>query len=182
MEKREEIAKINKELKIIINEASFISMKCRNRLLRIFEEEFSVKLDISNYQNVDLKIKEDYSIVYRDDEYVSEEKIQSISDLMDRYHRFQERANQLIKKKDIDFQNKSNWNNISNLIMIICLILILICLIVLVVYSFLTGDLYNCLWLLVFVVPLVVPKVKESLTGRFIQAKNYLKSIMKKGK
>ena len=65
--------KINNELKIYINESSFISNKCRNQLLKIFSEEFSVDLDIDNYQNVDLTINEDYSFTYREDTYHSKE-------------------------------------------------------------------------------------------------------------
>ena len=50
----DKINKINKELKVFINESSFISTKCRNKLLKIFCEVFSVDLDIGNYLNVDL--------------------------------------------------------------------------------------------------------------------------------
>ena len=60
----EKLTKINNKLKIYLNEAGFISMKCRNKLLKIFCEEFLVDLDISNYKNVDLKIKDDYSVLY----------------------------------------------------------------------------------------------------------------------
>ena len=66
---------INKELKVYINESGFISNKCRNKLLKIFEEEFNVKLDLDNYKNVDLSIKEDFKIIYRDDLYESNDKI-----------------------------------------------------------------------------------------------------------
>ena len=179
---KEKLDTINKELKIYINEASFISMKCRNKLLKIFEEEFSVDLDISNYQNIDLEITEDYTVIYREDTYTPNEKIHSLDELTERYQKFQERADQLIKRKEIDFQNKSNWKNISNLIIIICLILISICLILLVIHSFLLGEYYNCLWFIIFIVPVIVPKLKESLTNRIIQAKNYLKSIFKRVK
>ena len=174
------LTKINKELKIDINEASFISMKCRNKLLKMFCEEFQVDLDISNYQNVDLEIKEDYTILYREDVYTSREAISNIKELEERFSKFQERAEHLIQKKEIDFQNKSNWKNISNLIIIICLILGMIGIGILVIHSFLIGDYFNCIWFLLFIVPAIIPRMKDSLSTRFVQAKNYLKSLFQK--
>lgn len=174
------LVEINKQLKVDINEASFISMKCRNKLLKIFSEEFNVDLDISNYQNVDLKIQDDFSILYRDDIYHSKEPINNIKEVEDLFSNFQEKANHLIKKKEIDFQNKSNWNNITNLVMMICILLALVGIIILVIYSFVQGDFYNGLWLLVFIVPATIPKLKDSLLNRYSQAKNYLKSLLKK--
>ncbi len=178
--KEDVLAKINKEIKIDLNEASFISMKCRNKLLKMFCEEFSVDLDISNYQNVDLKILDDYTFLYREDSYTSSEKISSIDELEEKFSKFQERANTLIKKKEIDFQNKSNWNNISNLIIILCILIGMIGIGILVIHSFFMGDYYNCLWFIVFIVPAVVPRMKDSLSNRFVQAKRYLKSLFKK--
>lgn len=176
----EKLMKINKELKVCINEASFISMKCRNKVLKIFSDEFSVDLDISNYKNVDLEIKDDFTILYRDDVYSSSNKITNYEELEERYLSFKKRADELIKKKDINFQNKSNWNNISNLIVIICLLFIMIAIVLFMIHSFLLGDYYNFLWVIVFIIPIVVPRLKESLFSRIQQAKKYLKSLLKK--
>ncbi len=172
--------KINKELKVCINESSFISMKCRNKLLKIFSEEFSVNLDISNYKNVDLEIKEDFTILYRDDVYSPSNKITTFEELEEKYLSFKKRADELIKKKDINFQNKTNWNNISNLIIVICIFLVMIGIGILVVHSFLIGDYYNCLWFMVFIVPAIVPRLKDSLSNRIQQAKRYLMSLFQK--
>ena len=65
MKKEETLNTINNDLKTYINESSFISMKCRNKILRLFENEFNIKLDIENYKNVDLEILEDFTIKYR---------------------------------------------------------------------------------------------------------------------
>ena len=178
----EKLMKINKELKVCINEASFISMKCRNKVLKIFSEEFSVNLDISNYKNVDLEIRDDFTILYRDDVYSSSNKITNFEELEERYLIFKKRADELIKKKDINFQNKSNWNNISNLIVIICLVFVMIAILLFMIRSFLIGDYYNFLWVIVFIIPVVVPRMKESLSSRIQQAKNYLKSLLKKAR
>ena len=102
----ERLEQINKELKIYINESSFISMKCRNKLLRYFEEEFEVQLDIDNYKNVDLSITEDYEIIYREDTYLPSNKINSLKDLEERYQKFKEKADSLIEKKEINFQSR----------------------------------------------------------------------------
>ena len=175
-----ELNTINKELKIYINEASFISMKCRNKLLKIFCEEFSVKLDISNYQNVDLKITNDFKILYREDTYTSKDEINSIEEVLLRYERFKEKAEILIKKKEIDFKNKGKVNNILNLFIILLIILAIIGVCYLVIHSFLVGDYYNCLWFMLFIVPMIVPNLKESLQNRLVQAKNYLKNLLRK--
>ena len=113
---------INKELKVYINESGFISNKCRNKLLKIFEEEFNVKLDLDNYKNVDLSIKEDFKIIYRDDLYESNDKIKDMADLEERYARFKEKADKLLSRKEIDFKTKSNMNNVTNLVIVICII------------------------------------------------------------
>ncbi len=176
------IQNMNKQLKVYINESSFISMKCRNRLLKMFEEEFSIDLDIGNYKNVDLSIQDDYKVLYREDLYTSNDKISSIEDLEERFQRFQERADQLIKRKDVDFQGRRNFNNFTNLMVIVCLLLLLIGLIVLVIYSLIVGNYFDCLWFLVFIAPVLFPKIKENLRERILQAKQYIKSLLKKVK
>lgn len=178
MGKDETISKINKELKVYINESSFISNKCRNKLLKIFEEEFMVSLDISNYKNVDLMITEDYKIIYREDTY--DTNITSLDELIKRYHSFQERADVLIRRRNVDFQGRRNFNNFTNLILILCIILLFIGMFLLGVYAFIAGDYFDCLWFLIVIVPWIVPKLKENLKDRFIQARQYLKSLLKK--
>ena len=178
----DKLTKINNELKSYINESSFISMKCRNKLLKIFEEEFNIKLDISNYQNVDLKINDDFTITYREDKYSSSDSINSIKELEDRYNNFKLKADNLIKKKEIDFQNKSNFNNISNIIILLLLIVIGIIVLYLGVIAFIGGHYFDCLWFVVFVLPIIIPKFKDGIRNRFIQAKNYINRLIKRVK
>lgn len=173
---------INKELKVYINESSFISNKCRNRLLKVFCEEFNVKLDLDNYKNVDLSIKDDFKIIYRDDLYESSDKIKNMDDLEERYSRFKEKADKLIKRKEIDFKNKSNMNNISNLIIVICVIGIMVAALYFGIRALIMGNYYDCLWLLIILSWIISPSLKEKINNRFIQAKNYLKSLLKKVK
>ena len=176
----DKLNKINNELKVYINESTFISNRCRNKLLKIFCDEFSIDLDIDNYQNVDLSFRDDFKVVYREDVYESKDKIKDIDDLLERYERFKDKADKLLKKKEIDFQNKSNVNNVTNLIIVICILLVMIALIILVIHSFLIGDYFDCIWFVVFIIPWIIPKLNDSLTNRMLQAKNYLKSLFRK--
>ena len=178
----DKLNKINNELKSYINETSFISMKCRNKLLKFFEEEFNIKLDISNYQNVDLKINDDFTITYREDKYISEDNITDISMVEEKYNNFKLKADSLIKRREIDFQNKSNFNNISNIIILIFLVFIGIGVLYLGVIAFISGHYFDCLWFIVFVLPMIIPKFKEGIKNRFIQAKNYINRLIKRVK
>ena len=182
MTKEENLQKINKELKVYINESSFISKKCRNKLLRLFEDEFDVSLDIGNYQNVDLQVLDDYKFLYREDTYESNSKINSLEEFLERYGRFQEKADTLIRRREVDFQGRRNFNNFTNLIVIACILFILVGILILGVHSFLIGDYFDCIWLIVFIVPWIVPKLKSNLKDRLIQAKHYIKSLLKKVK
>ena len=180
MEIEEKRNKINKELKVYINESSFISNKCRNKLLKIFSEEFSVDLDIDNYQNVDLSINEDNTFTYREDIYKSKEKIKSFEEIEKRYEIFKEKADKLIKRKDINFDGKRNLNNITNLIVVICILLFYLIIILLSIHAFITGKYIDCFWLVFIIVPRLFPNLRENLDNRFQQAKIYFKTRKKK--
>ncbi len=182
MSKTEELQKINKQLKIYINQSSFISNSCRNKLIKIFADEFNVDLDIDNYKNVDISIKDDFKILYRDDLYESADNISSLEQVKERYNNFREKADRLLQRKEIDFQNRSNWNIISNLIIIICLILIIIIASYLGIIALLNGHYFDCLWFIVVVLPVLVPRLKDNLKNRFIEAKRFIKSKIKKVK
>ena len=155
-------------------------MKCRNTLLEYFCEEFSLDLDLDNYKNVDLSITEDYKFIYREDIYTSKEEINSMKELESRYHRFKERADKLIEKKEIDFQNRSKWNEISNILIIICIILAFILILYLGLTAIFQKRYFDTLWLLVIIIPNIIPRLRESFHNRLIQAKNYLKKNKKK--
>ena len=174
--------KINKELKIYINEASSISNSCKNKLLKIFNEEFNLDLDINNYKNIDLSITKDFKVLYRDDLYESKDNIKKLDDVVEKYNSFKEKADKLLIKKEIDFQNKSNMKNISNLIIVICMIIIFIAAIILGINALINGHYFDTLWFVVVIVPWIFPKFKDSLTTRWIQAKNYLKRLFKRVK
>ena len=174
----DDLNKINRELKVYINESSFISNKCRNKIIKLFADTFGVNLDIDNYKNVDLEILTNFKVSYRDDLYDS--NIESIDDLLEKYAFFKEKADKVLSRKEIDFNNKSNANNISNLIIVIAVVLLALFIVILGVSALFRGDFFDVLWLLFIIMPSVVPRVKESLSNRFIQARNYLKHLFKK--
>ena len=174
--------KINNELKSYINESSFISIKCRNKLLKIFEEAFNIRLDIGNYQNVDLFINDDFTVTYREDKYTSEDNINSFDELEERYNNFKLKADILIKRREIDFQGKSNFNNIVNLIVVLLIFITMGIVLYLGVIAFIGGHYFDCLWFIVFILPMIIPKLKYSLKDRLIQARDYIKRLIKRVK
>ena len=178
----EKLNKINNELKVYINESEFISNKCRNKIVKILEEEFNISFGNTNYKNIDIEILEDGSIKFRGDTYQSKDKINNFHDIEERFNNFREKADKIIKRREIDFQNMSNMNNITNLIVVICLFFIGIAIILLGIHALLVGDYFDCLWLVIFIIPWIFPKLKESISIRWEQAKNYLKSIFKRVK
>lgn len=180
MEKIKSIEEINKELKIMINEASFNSIKCRNKILKIFNKVFSCNLDISNYKNVDLKITDNLEVIYRQDKYKISEDIKTHEDFYSKYEEFLTEANKIIDKNNVNFDNIRLKNNIINLIIVFALIVFIIVVIYFCIKSFLGGDFYNLLWFLVFIVPYFVPRLKESLGNRIIQARNFIKTLFRK--
>jgi len=180
MDKKERLNQINRELKVYINESSFISQKCRNKVLKMFSEEFGVSLDIDTYKNVDLSFQDDFQVLYREDLYKS--SVTSMDDLEEKYKAFQEKADVLIRRKNVDFQGRRNMSNFINLLMVIFIFLIMIGVFLLGVIAFLSGRYYDCLWFVVFILPWLIPKFKSALYGRVEQAKHYIKSLLKKVK
>ena len=54
-DKKTLINKINTELKIYINEATFISNSCRNKLIRLLGKEFDISLPLEDFANIDIE-------------------------------------------------------------------------------------------------------------------------------
>ena len=59
MNNEEKLRKINKDLKVIINEATFISNKCRNKIIKMLGNDFSVDLPLENFKSIDVVITEE---------------------------------------------------------------------------------------------------------------------------
>ena len=174
-----ELNKINNELKSYINEANFISNKCRNKLISILGKEFNIDVKLDNYANVDAKILEDGSLEIRGDKYKNNQKY-TLEEINEHFDNFKVQADNLLKKKDNSRTNKKDIDNIINLFVILGILLVFLFIIFILLNSFLTGDFYHMLWLIVFILPLFVPNLKENLIQRIEQAKNYIKRRFKR--
>lgn len=94
-----ELKQINNEIKVYINEAKFISNKCRNNLLKELGKTFSVNLPLENFANIDAQLTEDGDIIMRGDKYESTDKVKSFKELEEKYQTFKEKADKIISKK-----------------------------------------------------------------------------------
>jgi len=175
MDKENLLKKINRELKIYMNESSFISIKCRNKVISYLNEAFSVNLPIDNYKSVDITITETGSIIMRDEEYKPPEKLNK-EEIEEKYENFKIKADSLLEKKEISFESKFDKNNYLNILVLILLVIVSVAIIIYAITSFFNGDFYHCLWLLVFILPLFSPSLKERLR----QAIDFIKRKLKK--
>lgn len=174
-----ELNKLNNELKSYINEANFISNKCRNKLISILGKEFNVDVKLDNYANVDAKILEDGSLEVRGDKYKNNQKY-TLEEINEHFENFKVQADKLLKKKDNNRTSKKDLDNVLNLFVILGILLVFLFVIFILLNAFLSGDFYHMLWLIVFILPLFVPNLKENLIQRVQQAKNYIKRRFKK--
>ena len=101
MDKKSQLKEINTELKIYVNEASFVSNSCRNKLIRYLGDAFDIKLPIENFAKIDVSLLEDGSIEMRDEVYQREDSL-SFDEVLERYHTFKEKADNLLKRKSKD--------------------------------------------------------------------------------
>ncbi len=171
----EELKKINKELKIIINEATFISIKCRNKIIKILGEEFSVNLPLENFKSIDITITDKGNIIMRDEEYQAQESL-SFEEIQKRYSCFFARCEVILRKKEINYYNLNDKKNIINLLILLVLFIIFLIFLIFAVKSFLVGDYFNCIWLFIFMSSWLMPGIKE----RVIQGINFIKRKLKK--
>lgn len=175
MEKEELLKKINKELKSYINESTFISLKCRNRILKILGEEFSINLPLENFKTIDVVITKDGSIIMRDEEYKSSEPL-TTEDIKERYERFTLRADAILKRKEINYYNINDKNNVINIIILLVTIGLALSLGIFAFKSFETGNYFNFIWLVTYALPWIIPSFRDRLE----QAINFIKRKLKK--
>ena len=178
MEKKERLQKINNELKSYINESNFISIKCRNKIIKILAKEFDIELPLENFASIDIALTEDGNIIMRGDQYNRENPISTFEEIEERYHRFTEQADAILKKKNVNYYNKKEINHITNLCILVVMFLIFIILLIIGVRSLLEKDYINCFWIIIFVSSWLLPSI--NLKGRWDQAKIYLKRKFKK--
>ncbi len=175
MEKDELLKKINKEIKVYINESTFISIKCRNKILKILGEEFSVNLPLENFKTIDVYLTKDGSIMMRGEEYKALDTL-TAEEIMERYERFVAKADVILKRKEINYYNMNDKNNLINIFVLLIMLAVLISLVIYAVKSISNGDYFNCIWLIAFMFSWMVPGIRD----RIEQAINFIKRKLKK--
>ena len=176
MNKEEILNKTNNSLKVYLNEAKFISNKCRNN-------EDNIHIDKNYYvefKNVDIVINEDFDIVLRGE--VFKTNIDNIDSFNNTFDSYKEKVEDILNKKEINFETKNDFNNIINLIMIVLLLLIVVIITYIVIKSLFSGNLQFGLWFVIFVLPYVIPNLKDNLKVRFESARIFLKRLIKRHK
>ena len=121
MNKEEKLNKINKELKVIINESTFISNKCRNKIIKMLGNDFSISLPIENFKSIDVVITEDGNIIMRDEEYKRDSKL-TIDEIENIFNEFKDKADTILKRKEINYYNMNDKNNIINVFILIVMV------------------------------------------------------------
>ena len=170
-----ELRKINNELKSLINQATFISNKCRNKLVKLLGETFEIDIPIDNYANVDVQITEEGNIVMRGDLYKSQGK-KTIEEINEKYEAFKEKAEQLLNKKEVNYHNKKDINNVLNILIVIVLAIIYLVLGILFIRAIFSLQLFTASILAALLFSYLAPSIKN----RFEQAKNFIRRKLKK--
>lgn len=174
MNKEEKLRKINKDLKVIINEATFISNKCRNKIIKMLGNDFSINLPIENFKSIDVVITEDGNIIMRDEEYKRDSKL-TIEEIDSIFMEFKNKTDVILKKKEINYYNMNDKNNIVNVFILIIMLVLFLALLYYAFISFINGSFFGCIWLLVYGSSWFVPGIKD----RLHQAINFIKRKMK---
>ena len=172
----DKLRKINNELKTYINEASFISNKCRNKLLKLLGNTFSVELPLENFAKIDASITEKGNIIMRGDEYKSTSPINNIDELETKYITFKEKAETLIDKKEINYYNKKDINNIFNIFIVLGLSIIYVIVLFFTIKAILSLNLFIASILIGILSSTLIPNIKD----RYKQAITFIKKKLKK--
>ena len=171
-----DLRKINNELKSFINEANFISNKCRNKLLKMLGETFSVDLPLENFATIDAIITEEGNIIMRGDEYKSTSPVSKEEDLIEKYNLFKDKAEILLKKKEVNYHTKGNVNNILNIIIVIPLSILYLVILVFAIRAVFSLNFFTASILFMILSSSLLPNIKN----RFEQARNFIKRKIKK--
>ena len=81
----------------------------------------------------------------------------------------------ILKKKEINYYNMNDKNNIINVFILIVMIGLFLALLYYAFISFINGNFFGCIWVVAYSSSLFVPGIKDRLT----QAVNFIKRKMK---
>ena len=140
-----DLEEINNEIKSIINESKFISIKLRNKIIKKLGQEFDIELPLENFENIDITITKEGNIIMRGEEYKRENKL-SIDEINSRYNNFKEEADVILKKKEINYKNMNDKNNIINILITIVFGILYLAAIIYLIRCFIFGNYLSCIW------------------------------------
>ena len=166
---------INNEIKSIINESKFISPKLRNKIIKRLGNEFEIDLPLDNYENIDVSITDEGNIIMRDEEYKRNSPL-SLDEINERYNRFKEEADTILKKKEINYKNINDKNNIINILIKFLFVALYIAAIIYLIRCFIYGNYLSCIWGILILSTYLAPPLRE----RFEILINFIKRKMKK--
>lgn len=172
-----DLKRINKELKSYVNQASFISQKTRNKVIKILGNKFEIDLPIENFANIDVQLTKDGNIIMRGDEYKSPKSL-SEQEILEKYNSFAEEANDILNKREISYYNKKMANNVLNIFIAIGLSIAYLVIIFYLIKAILHLQLFRAGILATLLSTYLVPNIRDC----FEQAKNFLKRTLKKKK
>ena len=174
------IPEMNKQMKININEASGISVKCKRRLMKLVEKYFAVNLPKEDFLNIDIEILENGNIKMRGEEYPTTNKISSLEELIGIYEEFQKEVDDLLDKKGTSFETIKSKNEKNNLIAVFFITFVIVVIVLYSIRELILGDLFGVLWLVIIVGCYILPSTGNSIRNRYAKAWRYLKSKFKK--
>ncbi len=174
--------KLNKKMKIDINEASAISTKCKQKLVKLVSKHFMVDLPNDNYLNIDIEILSNGNIKMRDVEYTTHAPVSKETELENRFNLFQLEVDELINKNEISFDTLTKRKERNNLIWIIFISFAIIVIAINSIRVLLSGDLFGVLWLVIIIGYYIIPATGNSIRNRYVRAYHYLKSLIDKKK
>lgn len=175
------LEKMNKQMKIDINEASSISSKCKLKLVKLVEKHFMVDLPDENYLNIDIEILEHGNIKMRDVEYKTSDPVVD-TELEKRFELFQQEVSELIDKHEVSFDTLTARKERNNLIWIILITLAIGIIAFNSIRMLFQGDFFGVLWIVLIVGYYIIPATGNSIRNRYKSAYRYLKSLIYKKK
>ena len=116
MNKEAELKKINTEIKVYINEASFISNSCRNKLIKMLGKAYDIDLPVEDFARIDVEIHENGNITMRDDEYSRDGGL-SFEEVLSRYEEFKNQADEMLQRR-----GKRHFRIVKKIILLIYLL------------------------------------------------------------
>jgi len=175
------LKEMNNLIKIDINEASGISAKCKQKLIKLVEKHFQVNLPNDNYLNIDIELLENGNVKMRDIEYQTQSKVTK-EILEERFTQFQEEVDILLEKNGVNFETISSKKERNNLIWVILITVAFIIIGLNAIKELIFGNIFGVLWLVIIVGYYVIPATGTSIRNKYVRAYKCLKSIIYKNK